>query len=584
MNKIYIILTSALALLATSCERDLPTSPDGGKVRVSISAGEGGSRTTISENGLSVLWQETDRIAVWTSDGKLSAEPFAVYYTDGSSARFTADITPMGDGSYTYYSVYPYPESVSGTTAEFTLAAAQSGSYDGRNDILVAYPASGGALEDEATQVDLTYRHKMHALRMYIPEGCNGLGEPVQRIDIDFPQSVAGRVSVDFSDEAAAARLADGTGSISIDIPDGLDSSSESARRYAYAIVFPARMSETDEIVFTLRSATRRSIVSFAARTLSEGGSTPVRLAPVPDDRTILRFSIVENNLGEKPQSVTFAAPEGFDLGSGNTLTVDAAETFDRHGYYDLDLTDAGDMSGAQMTVTFESENAVVSRTVTLPAYQPQRLTDVALTVPYLFEEDFSALAASFEHNTEFTGSDATNPSAVALDQYGLTGWTGARVGGSAGTGIRICCRYESGLGIKNVLRGRVDTAPLAAIKAGSSVKLDVTFDYGSNLFEGVGSGGSTTYWAGSTVQSGAIKGSEDIETVVLGETTIDCDGDKDNASYYGTTPHTQSFYVNSAGSATRLSWRVGTDRGGSFAGNGNYWLYIDNIRVSIAQ
>ncbi len=584
MNRIYSIFIVVLLFSVTACERgEYPA--DGEKVRVSISTGNASTRTTVADNGLTTLWQGGDRIAVWAGDGKLSAEPFVVNYTDGRSARFTADITPMGDGSYTYYSVYPCPETVSGTTAEFTLASEQSGSYDGQNDILVAYPAEGGALENKDTQIELTYRHKMHALRMFIPEGGNGLGEPVEYIDIEFPQNVAGRVGVDFSDPTAAATLTDGSSWITVSVPEGgLNESPDNARKYAYAIVFPAQMSETEQIVFKVRSATQQGVVTFPARAFSEGGSTPVRLVVTPERHTILRFRIVANNLGEDPQRVTFTAPEGYDLGGGsNSLTVTASETFDRYGYCDLDVTDLNDLSGKELTVEFESANAIVSSTVTLPSYQQFKTTSVSLTVPYLFEETFDAIS-SFERNTEFSGSDAKDPSAAQLDEYGLAGWTGARVGGQTGSGIRICCRLEMGLWAQKKYRGRVDTAPMGALKSGSTVKLRVSFVFGSNLFEGTGSGGSTTYWAGSTVKSGGIKGTEDIENVVIGETTIDCDGNKDNAPYYGTTPHSQSFEVASAGNTTRLSWLVGANRKAEFAGNGNYWLYIDDIRVSIVQ
>ncbi len=584
MNRIYIIFIAVLLFFVTACECGEQLA-GGEKVRVSISTGSASTRTTVADNGLATLWQESDRIAVWAGDGKLSAEPFVVNYTDGRSARFTADITPMGDGSYTYYSVYPYPENVSGTTVEFTLAAEQSGGYDGQNDILVAYPAEGGALENKDTQVELTYRHKMHALRMFIPEGGNGLGEPVEYIDIEFPQNVAGRVGIDFSDPTAAATLTDGSSLITVSVPEGgLDESPDNARKYAYAIVFPAQMSESEQIVFKVRSATQQGVVTFPARAFSEGGSTPVRLEVTPEKHTILRFSIAANNLGEDPQRVTFIAPEGCDLGGGsNTFTVAASETFDRYGYCDLDLTDLNDLSGKELTVEFESANAIVSSTVTLPSYQPLKTTSVSLTVPYLFEETFDAIS-SFEHNTEYKGSDSSNPSAVQLDENGLAGWTGARVGGQTGSGIRICCRFEMGMWIAARYHGRVDTAPMGALKSGSKVKLRVSFVFGSNLYEGVGSGGSTTYWAGSTVKSGAISGLEDIETVAIGETKIGCDGNKDDKHYYGTTPHAQSFEVASADNTTRLSWRVGVNRGRAFDGNGNYWLYIDDIRVSIVQ
>ena len=113
---------------------------------------------------------------------------------------------------------------------------------------------------------------------------------------------------------------------------------------------------------------------------------------------------------------------------------------------------------------------------------------------------------------------------------------------------------------------------------------MHVEFDYASDLYEGTGSGGSTTYWAGTTTNAGLLNGSNAIENVVLGETTIPRDGPGNNGTWYGSTPHTASYEVDGCGSATRLSWRVGVSRASSFAGNGNYWLYIDNIKVSIVK
>lgn len=581
-----------LAALLFSCSREQTASPNQEKVAVSISAGQGSTRTQIDENGLSVRWSENDRIAVWAASAEngfaFSAIPFSAYYLLGSSARFTAEITPMASGSYTYYSVYPVPESVSGNIAYFTLPAVQNGSYDGNNDILTAYPQAGGALNDPATEVDMTFKHKMHALRIFVPEGGNTLGEPIKRIQITFPQDVAGRVGVDFTDPAAAPTLESGSRTITLNIPDGLDESADAARQYAYAIIYPAQMEQAGEITFVARSFRYQASATYSARTMNEGGSTPVRLilGEPKDMTTTLRLSIAENHLGEEPQKITFeiASPDDATFGATRSFTIDVPTELTPAGYYDLDITGYENLSGATVRITYESESAIVSQNITMPEIIEAQTNTMALTVPYLFAEDFSSLSGSFENSTEFATSDPTDPDAVWLDQYGLPQWSGARIGGAAGTGIRICSHIEIGLWIKNIRNGRVDTAPLTVIKEGKSVRLHVEFDYASDLYEGTGSGGSTTYWAGTTTNSGLLNGSNEIENVVLGETTIPRDGPGNNGTWYGSTPHTQSYEVDGCGSTTRLSWRVGVSRGSSIGGNGNYWLYIDNIKVSIVK
>ena len=580
MNRIFTLL-SALSLLLVSCEQfETPTinAPDG-KVRVTIKSGSPQSRTSVAENGLSTTWCNDDQIAVWASNGSanvLNAQPFKVFYSQGNYTEFTTDITPMGDGTFTYYATHPLPATISGTTATFPIESVQQGSFDGTNDILVAYPASGLALENEDAEVSLTFKHKMHTLRMFVPDDVEGMGEPIRRIDITFPTQVVGDVSVDYASATAPATLANGSNTVSVEIPEGLSASSEEARKYAYAIVFPATMNESDQITFTVSTDNYRSVQSFGARSLSEGGSTPVRLTCSPDNRTLLRFTIKDNFLGENPTKVTFTAAIG-------EAVADCATTFDKFGYYDLDVTDLEGLAGQPITVTYESESAIVTQSLTLPNYEAGKLTKVDLTVPYLLYEDFSGMSA-FENNTYEFGAFNYNPSAISLDSYGLAGWSGARIGGGANTNIRIACRYESGIGVAASYKGRCDSRPLSQIKEGKSVKLNVSYNYAADLHEEMGSGGSVTFWAGTTTTSGNIKGDVGITNVVLGESVLATDGPMAKGSWYGNTPHTQTYTVSGCGSTTRLSWRVGTNRGGSIAGRGYYWLYIDNVKVSIAK
>lgn len=579
MNKIFTIL-AALCLMMVSCESfDTPTTPNrDGKVRVMISSGTEQSRTSIAANGLTTTWCNDDQIAVWGSNGStnvLNAQPFVVCYAMGTYAEFTADITAMGDGTFTYYSTHPVPASVSGTTATFPLKSLQQGPFDGTNDIMVAYPSTGLALENEEAEVSVTYKHKMHSLRMFVPDDVDGMGEPIRRIDITFPTQVVGDVSVDYTSPTTTATLSNGSEVVSIEIPEGLAPSSDDARQYVYALVFPATMSESDQISFMVRTDNYRSTQTFSARTLSEGGSTPVRLTCMPDERTILRFAIVDNFLGEKPINVTFTA----DIGSATAV---AAESFDKYGYYDLDMTDVENISGQTITVTYESENAIVSQQLTLPTYEAGKVTDVELTVPYLLFEDFSTVG-NISSNDGYTGGFSTGTKdGVSF----LNGWSGGRVGASAGTAIRIACRRETSADYP----ARVDTAPLSGLKAGANVSVSWTFDYSMDRQEGgvaisMPLLGQYVY-LGSTTTQGAIKSGTNFYTSGIGGQ----DGSfpvnfylNEVGGSYTTISNTYNYVMANCGSTTRLTWLT-TNEHKAGATNGTFWLYIDNVRVSIAN
>lgn len=595
MKRILLILTT-LSLLAASCERMDPVAKPDGKVRVTLKSGEEPTRTAIAPDGLSARWSAEDQIAVWASNGSvnvMNAQPFKIFYSIGNYAEFTADITPMGAGEFTYFSTHPVPASVSGTTASFPLESVQQGSFDGSNDILVAYPTSGLALENENAQVRLSYKHKMHTLRMFVPDNVEGMGEPIRRIDITFPTPIVGTVNVDCTDPTAPATLTNGSEKVTIEIPEGLSPSSDDNRQYAYAIVFPATMSEHDQITFAVRTDNFHATQTFSARTLSEGGCTPVRLTCTPDLSTWLRFSIQNNFLGEDPIKVTLKTANA-------EYVVDAATTFYQNGHYDLDVTDLPSLAGQTITVAYESEHAIVYETLTIPAYSAGQITDVKLTVPYLFFEDFSQMGTfSDGHDDAPTGFDFdgdTYNNAITLDSKDahLAGWSGGHIGGQAGKSIRIMCRYEGGLTAVAYYKGRVDTRPIGGLKSAANIR--ITFDYASAYVHYFTSGGSVNspikLYMGYTTTTGAVKpdsGSTDTSKsaptnlankLINGESLSENSGSWDSGFY----THS-SVTLNSATAATRLSWVVSSDiKANWLGGNGNFWIYLDNIKVSIAK
>ncbi|MBR4149060.1 MAG: hypothetical protein IKT94_02860, partial [Rikenellaceae bacterium] len=554
------------------------------------------SRTSVAANGLSTLWSVDDQIAVWATNGTtnvLNAHPFKAFYSIGNYAEFTTDIDPMGEGEFTYYATHPVPASISGTTATFPIESVQQGSFDGTNDILVAYPSTGLALENEDAEVNLTFKHKMHTLRMFVPDNVEGMGEPIRSIEITFPTQVVGDVSVDYTSATTPATLSNGSNVVTVEIPEGLSPSSDSDRKYAYAIVFPATMSESDQITFAVRTDNFHSEQSFSARSLSEGGSTPVRLTCTPNMSTILRFSIKDNFLGEDPIKVTLQTAD-------NEFIIDPATTFYQNGHYDLDVTDMASLAGQTMTVIYESEHAIVNQTLTIPNYNAGQIADVELTVPYLFFEDFSQIGSFTDDHDDaptgfdFDGDTYNNVKMLDDEDSHLAGWSGGHIGGQAGTSIRIMCRYEAGMSANAYYKGRVDTRAIGGIK--STANISITFDYATAYVHYFTSGGSVNspikMYMGYTTTTGAVKpdsGSTDTSKTAptnLPNKLIDGKSISENSGGYDSGFYTHPAVVlNSATADTRLSWVVSSDIKAKFlGGNGNFWIYIDNIKVSIAK
>lgn len=238
-------------------------------------------------------------------------------------------------------------------------------------------------------------------------------------------------------------------------------------------------------------------------------------------------------------------------------------------------------LSGKTITVSYDSNDALVTNTFTMPTLTPFASNNIgSISVPYLMAQDFSSLSSFSNHDAAETGGLTidTNTSGFTLDSYNVAGWSAARAGGESGKCIRICCRTEhGGIGEASRYHGRADSAPLAGIKSGKQVKIAVSFDYGGG-YGGYDFGASVAY--GYTTTTGAINstsgGSWGISNPVQ-FTPYSYDGS------YSTTPDHYSYTLSNCTSAYRLSWEIMTT-GNKFTKNANHWLYIDNIKVSISK
>lgn len=580
-----LCLSAAMTLLvgcSTSVQDDAPvTLPQTDVEACFMLSTDAVSRTTLADDGASINWQIGDVIAMWGYDSTGSYlfenEPFQLvrFTTEYTKAYFSGHIPELGDEAYTYLMCTPVPQSVNGTEVSYTLPSLQSGEYDGKYDVMVASPVESGSITaNKDVEFEVSLHHKMHALNITIPEGGNAFGSTFTKLELTFPTPVVGDITFDVANPDAEPTYTNLSNVITVENSKGFNEGDS-----IWVFVLPG-MVEGD-VSYTVRSEGQRSVerVSYISRDMKPGHVTPINMT-TPDlyKYTAMHFSVGQNNLGEDFNTFTLYDHNNevlrvFNRNAENRYTIDFEGDIDLSSY-----------QNKVFRAVFDTPHAVVECPINMGNVQPyceQNITPMIL--PYLYEQDFSQIP-SFDdgHDNPNTGfSSDTYNSSNLLDSYTsiLAGWSGGRIGGSAGQSVRICCRFEGGLGASAYYKGRVDTAPMTKLKSGASVKVSVSFSYSAAKKEyGVGNG-STTLSFGHTTASGAIAPSSNIENTVISAETIDgTDGS------YSNIYNTRTVSFSGCTNATRLSWQAGTTRGSSIAGNGNYWLYLDNIKVQIAQ
>lgn len=610
----------ALLLLAASCSKTAEPGvhPEAGTLRVTVGSGPrldiaADTRTALGDDGTTVRWCDGDEIALWALDGAgaeaFSALPFSLWHYNATfgDARFRGDIPQLEAGEYTYLAVSPRPAAVEGTHAAYEIPAVQSGAFDGACDVMVATPVTAQALVegDNSDAVRFDFAHKVHVLKIRFAE--NRLAEPVTRLEIAFPQPVAGRLTVDAADAQAAPELTDGSNTLTLRFPEPLEITSES-QPVVYAVIAPVDIPADGRITLTAYGAGSQSKpAALEGRLFAEGHTTPLALHIPEADKvyTTLRLHLEntgEETLGERIDSFTLSTDiEGvlFDNGTqSRTFAVTGA------GDYDLPFEHFPEaLQGQTLTVAYESENALLYRTVTLPATLNEgQVNEVAtpLSVPYLLEESFDNVPG-FDYNAGNSTSATSSGSSTAkqLSEYGMTeGWSGARCGVEAGKAMRICCRNEYagsfGIYVHGTYHGRVDSPALTGIRDGKSPNIRITFNYAFNRACNTG-GTNQPYLAfgvtddenRNTVGTSS-PGSEyytwNIPGALLTDLTGELSGSFDNIPLGG---ESAPLRIEGAVNTQRLVWEVymkDKETGSGFTRNtmSNNWVYIDNIRVSI--
>jgi hypothetical protein len=528
----------------------------------------------------------------------------------------------MPDDTYTYYCCYPVPSSVNGTKAALYVPTVQDGKVTGGADIMVATPVRHGALAsvpepEDHSGMSMTMNRMMHQFRFYVDEGGAKLnGAAISRMKVSFPFAVVGNVQVKLDEPSSPAVLTSGYKDVTLNLKEPI---TFEEGNYACMAFVPTKFSEEQSIqinAYTSDKIVKINPVDLCARDFIAGHSTPVRLViqDVVDYPYVITFKVASNNLGEGVNTVVLTAPAGCEWEKGGSNVyhytpghkITAGENivfrFEDEAQYRA-------FSNKTISVTYDSDNTLTYQSVTVPDISSNNHASLSLTIPYLFFEDFSGIPSfSDGHDNPKVGTASDTYKGISeLTSNSLAGWYGARIGGQSGTSIRICCRYEHVLLDGAYYKGRAYTPFLSNIKDGKDVNITVSFRYGSNrserdpllgsrpqknaiMYFGINTQETVTnpdQSEGDIIDNitGMIAGSgfSSAAPTSLNPLVISNEKMSTSGGSYTSFEGTKNVTVSNVDNGMRLAWIVTTDNTSSNT-NGNYWLYIDDIKVQIKQ
>lgn len=480
--------------------------------------------------------------------------------------------------------------------------------------------------------IGLMFYHRTHMLRFTIPSGAtNNLGKDIKKVHLLFPEAVVGTLKVDIKSDV----VYDSNG-ITSPVPVYSNTNNKITVEFAspkragddfWVMTFPyADGMENVDIRFedVDGNVSQRRQVTF--ENMAANSVTPVTVQTIPAAAGITSFyyTVGTNYLGEDLTSMNITLPAGCYF----TNFEQTSKAVASDGKYTFSVFN--DMLSAveKKTLPFEleSEHALFSQSVSIGDLADGQANDLgAKNVPYLFAEDFSGIPTFNDGHDEaevvsnwrdlVDGFDLgklsdTYIGITELSSYKLDEWYATRIGGQAGNAVRICCRYENVVSGKAYYKGRLYTPFLSNIKEGKRVKVKVSFKYGSNIAETMVRMGFMDYRTpkASPVLYFGVNSQEVVENPdqVKGDFIDKVTGLVGGSGFASSAPKSLSpmaitgeTLANSGGSyanikntkeveidvenSSRLAWIVSSNNDWSNT-NGNYWLYIDNIKVQIAK
>ncbi len=607
IKSVLLSAAAALAAVAASCSKDDPfgPTPEGGnpgliEVRIAAPATRSGeaatrgigeatmnptvvadgtctaeeempqTRLAFDDETLTVRWTKGDRIALWSyGNGAAAFEnvPFAFWYPreDPTQGLFTGRVNAMAAGTYDYYAACPLPEAAAGTKVTYTIPEIQNGRQNNNLDIMLAKTAAAELREEVLNNVTLRFRHKVHALKVTIPEGKNHLGRPIEKLRIEFGRPVAGRMTWDLANPDAAPESAGAATGITVVFDTSVD---EGDTFWVYAAPAdltgqPVRFVATDGTEFSW------PLTSTGFRNCAAGTITPVKLTIGElRPRQEFRLTVDPAHLGEPVTQIdSIVMPEGYEFPSLELLNTQRAVVANADGTFRVDVFSDQAFAGiAQVGLGVGSENTegVYGKRCAVSAATADGCT---VEAPYLFYEDFS------ETTTNGTYADENGGSAQEMTDAGLPGWTGSRWKTDLQSlEFRSYIGSSTFIGRQDNKYGRVDTPPLP-LRSGKTVALFVSYDIGAT------SNSKCTF--GTTTRSGPIAGGRGYDNRTPPENEVesfvpDASGSPTNM------PTHKDYTIRNCVSGTRLSW-FGTYNSGTVTAK-TFYFYMDNVRVTIVH
>ena len=603
MKKFHFVAVIAILATLIGCSKSIDegASVEVAKSELSIGLPICISRTAIDEQGMA-SWTEGDTFTLWaenrTGGYSLNGANFTMmyYWHSAQSAVFTSLANALAEGEYTYYAVAPTPESSANNIAHYTIPAVQQGdSFNGAYDVMVASPVKAEAIsEAKVNNLALDFHHKMHSLKLTIPQGKNPFSEPISQVVFTFPNKVVGGASVSTTNPEKAATINPTGNTLTINTPSGFDVGGN-----AWGVILPVTISGEVSYYAVSASGQLTNTRTFTLnKECKEGHITPLQLTiPDPISPTILRFAIGKNNLGEAVQKVTI-------LDHNDSAVKSFTGNSSRYDWIEYELFSQGSFknyAGKSFTVRFESAHAIVETKVQIPSsLNKQGVNTINLDVPYLFYEDFTNIHTNFEKDDERV-SNLMEANGMLLDGFMyVSGWNGAHIKGVAGKSVRVNVRHQSTFGATRS-NGRLDSPSMKNLKSGANVTLKVEFDMGAYSNSSYSKNNDIFCTAGAHTADESTVLNGIVTTTVAGTEINDYSrapgmfdnlclqtgylGNNYNNDSFGSSFPTYSFTANGCSSATRFCWvPCCVQSNWVSAGNAHYYLYIDNVRVSIAQ
>ena len=585
------------------------------------------SRTELGEAGdgsQQVRWTVGDELLLWAQSTTNNSYAFeaarftlATFNAEYTSADFMAWVGSMAEDNYRYTALYPLPTQRTGTTVSYTLPAEQSGAYTPSLDVMHAATTGAALAKSDGLHMDLEwdqprlhFEHLFHLIRIRIPEGKNNLGLPIKRLEVTFPQEVVGTVTFDALNPEQTAVWSNLTNKITVELDD--QNLIDAGKGYVWLHVRPTELDGAISFVaYNEAGVVSHEISTTLQKTMQAQHVTPIALT-IPDSPyapfTYIDLREVANNLGEEWQTMTLSGANFFVPFSANTVATQQFTPNSAKSYKVAISGAPSAMAGKSLSLEYDSAHCLFTETVQLPSsLAGDRYNEVQTTVPYLLEEDFTGATAAADGNDSYKpeGKSNTNVAGVALSGL-LSGWNASRYQVFANKYARIGVRYESGAWIVGRYCGRLDTPPLTKLKSGANASIKVVFDMGcyipNKCYEKTGVFSSGTWddsnnkmaycMAGThTNAANPIDGNnqggvtDQFTNHATFERMADETGDTGNFVENNFPHKGVSFVASGTDHSTRVCWWALTDREDSVLGkNCHYYIYIDNIKIQIAQ